>query len=188
MGLEMRAEMCYVNVELCNLIVIYLEAFCPQAEQLMKTVDTRDYIRTLRELSKEGKSVSLLVTGNSMAPFLIGRRDYVYFRAPERPLRQGDIVFYERDSGQFVLHRIVRVRYAPDGSPLFDICGDNQAVIETGVRPEQIFARIYEVKRKGKLLRPGIFWWDFFERIWLHILPFRRGLSRLYACLARPKR
>ena len=69
MGLEMRAEMCYVNVELCNLIVISLEAFCPQAEQLMKTVDTRDYIRTLRELSKEENPSACLSPETAWPPF-----------------------------------------------------------------------------------------------------------------------
>ena len=151
----------------------------------MKEVNTREYIGMLRELVHEGKSVSLLVSGSSMAPFLVHQRDYVHFRAPERPLRIGDIVFYERDGGQFVMHRIVRIRKGADGAPLFDITGDNQTVIEHGVRPDQVFARIYEVQRKGHTLRPGCFWWDFFERVWPHVIPFRRAIARLYGVFSR---
>ena len=151
----------------------------------MKEVNTREYIGMLRELVREGKSVSLLVSGSSMAPFLVHQRDYVHFRAPERPLRIGDIVFYERESGQFVMHRIVRVRRDSNDSPLYDIAGDNQTQIERGVRPEQIFGHIYEVQRKGHTLRPGCFWWDFFERVWPHVIPFRRAIARLYGVFSR---
>ena len=43
----------------------------------MKQVDTREYIGVLRELTEEGRQVSLIITGNSMAPFLIHGRDTV---------------------------------------------------------------------------------------------------------------
>ena len=28
-----------------------------------------------------------------------------------------------------------------------------------------------EVKRKGKILEPGDFWWDFFEKAWIRLVP-----------------
>ena len=83
----------------------------------MRTVDTREYLSILRQLTEEGRDVSLRITGSSMAPFLIHQRDTVYFRKPDRPLKKGDMVFYQRDSGQFVMHRICRVKkdgYYPD--------------------------------------------------------------------------
>ncbi|MBQ2948874.1 MAG: S24/S26 family peptidase [Clostridia bacterium] len=129
----------------------------------------------LKGLVEEGKEVSIIVTGSSMNPFLIHQRDTVFFRRPDRPLRRGDIVFYQRDNGQYVLHRIVRVR-----GDMFDIIGDAQTEIEFGVRREQIFALITKVKRKGKLIRPGDFWWMFFERVWLRMIPLRRIISVVY--------
>ena len=59
----------------------------------MRTVDTRAYVSVLRELVKEGKEVSMLIAGSSMAPFLVHQRDYIYFKKPERNLRKGDMVF-----------------------------------------------------------------------------------------------
>ena len=87
----------------------------------MRTVDTRAYVSVLRELVKEGKEVSMLIAGSSMAPFLVHQRDYIYFKKPERNLRKGDMVFFERNNGQYVMHRIWKVK--PDG---YYIVGDAQ--------------------------------------------------------------
>lgn len=46
----------------------------------MKVVDTREYVGMLKELTEEGKEVSMLVFGSSMAPFLIHARDMIYFK------------------------------------------------------------------------------------------------------------
>ena len=71
----------------------------------MKQVDTKAYMTALRSLTEQGHSVSVPVAGSSMSPFLAGGRDTVFFSRPDTPLRRGDIVFYERASGQFVMHR-----------------------------------------------------------------------------------
>ena len=142
----------------------------------MRTVDTRAYVSALRELVKEGKEVSMLIAGSSMAPFLVHRRDYIYFKKPERNLRKGDMVFFERDSGQYVMHRIWKVK--PDG---YYIVGDAQTEIEGPVREEQIFAIITKVRRKNQWIAPGDFWWEFFEHIWIRMIPVRRIVMKLYA-------
>ncbi len=146
----------------------------------MKFVDTREYVSVLRELTEEGKEVSLIISGSSMSPFLIHQRDYIYFKKPDRELKKGDMVFYQRDSGQFVMHRIWKVR--PDG---YYIVGDAQTVIEGPVRRDQIFALITKVQRKGKWLEPGDFWWEFFEHIWIHMIPIRRKIMKIYAKVIR---
>ena len=142
----------------------------------MRIVDTREYVSALRELVEEGKEVSMLIAGSSMAPFLVHRRDYIYFKKPERNLRKGDMVFFERDSGQYVMHRIWKVK--PDG---YYIVGDAQNEIEGPVREEQIFAIITKVKRKNQWIEPGDFWWEFFEHIWIRMVPVRRIVMKLYA-------
>ena len=141
----------------------------------IKRVDTREYVTLLRELTREGKEVSMLISGNSMSPFLIHERDSICFKAPWRELRPGDMVFYERSNGQFVMHRILRKR--PEG---YYIAGDAQTDIEGPVREQQIFAIITKVCRKEKWLKPGDFWWEFFEHIWLRLIPVRQPLIRLY--------
>ena len=142
----------------------------------MKTVDTREYVSMLRELTEEGREVSMLISGSSMNPFLIHQRDSICFRKPDRELKKGDMVFFQRPDGAFVMHRIWKVR--PEG---YYIVGDAQTEIEGPVRREQIFAIVTKVCRKGKWLGPGDFWWEFFEHVWIRLVPWRRKLITGYA-------
>ncbi|MGM9629472.1 S24/S26 family peptidase [Butyricicoccus sp.] len=141
----------------------------------MKVVDTAEYVSMLRGLVEEGREVSMVVAGSSMAPFLVHRRDSICFRAPDRALRVGDMVFYQRITGQYVMHRICRV--TPEG---YGIVGDAQTQIEGPVRREQIFALVTKVQRKGKWIGPGDFRWEFFARVWIHAIPLRPVLLRAY--------
>lgn len=149
----------------------------------MKVVNTREYVSILRELTEEGREASMVVAGNSMSPFLINERDVICFRKPDRELKKGDIVFYQRLNGQYIMHRIIRVR--PEG---YDIAGDAQKEIESPVAREQIFAVITKVKRKGRWIGPGNLWWEFFEHIWVNMVPFRRGLIAIYSRMVRHRR
>lgn len=146
----------------------------------MRTIDTREYISALRELTEQGKEVSLLISGNSMSPFMIHQRDTICFKKPDRELRKGDMVFYQRVNGQFIMHRIWKVK--EDG---FYIVGDAQQEIEGPVKREQIFAVVTKVKRKGKWIEPGNFWWEFFEHVWINIVPFRRYVRAGYTVFCK---
>ena len=145
-----------------------------------KIVDINAYVSVLRELAEEGRVVSMQIAGSSMSPFLCHRRDYIYFTRPEEELKRGDMVFYQRDSGQYVMHRIWKVR--PEG---YYMVGDAQTQIEGPLRREQIFARIVRVKRKGRILEPGDFWWEFFEHIWVRLIPARRLIVKSYSIISR---
>lgn len=146
----------------------------------MKVVDTREYVSMLRELTEEGKEVSMVISGSSMSPFLIHARDLICFKKPDRELRRGDMVFYQRDSGQYVMHRICKVR--PEG---YYIVGDAQKEIEGPVRRDQIFALITKVRRKGKWMEPGDFWWEFFARVWIRMIPIRQWIVQGYGRMKR---
>ena len=148
-----------------------------------RTVDTREYVSVLREIAEEGNVVSMRIAGSSMSPFLCHGRDYIYFTRPDRELRRGDMVFYQRDSGQYVMHRIYKVR--PEG---YYMVGDAQTQIEGPLRREQIFARIIRVKRKDSVLEPGDFWWEFFEHVWIRLIPLRYVLQKIYGFFAKWKK
>ena len=141
----------------------------------MRRVDTDAYVSMLRDLVNEGKECRLLISGSSMAPFLVHERDSILFSKPDRELRRGDMVFYQRDNGQYVMHRILHVR--PEG---LYIIGDAQTEVEGPVKPEQVFALVTKVNRKGKWVGPGNFWWWFFSTVWLRLFPVRRLILKLY--------
>jgi len=148
-----------------------------------RVVDTNEYVSVLRELAEEGRVVSMLIAGSSMSPFLCHNRDYIYFTKPDRELRRGDMVFYQRDTGQYVMHRIYKRK--KDG---YYMVGDAQTQIEGPLRKNQIFARIIKVKRKGRIIEPGNFWWEFFEHVWIRIIPMRKVIEKLYSLLGQKHR
>ncbi len=141
----------------------------------MNKLDTREYITILKSLVDEGREVNMHVLGSSMAPFVVHERDVIYFKKPERKLHKGDIAFFQRKNGQYVVHRI----YKTKGNQYYFV-GDNQTDIEGPIDEGQIFATVTKVKRKGKMIGPGDFWWEFFARVWIRIIPVRAFLVRLY--------
>lgn len=141
-----------------------------------KTINTREYVGLLKQLVEEGETVSMRIVGSSMSPFLIHDRDLITFKAPERELKKGDMVFFQRESGQYVMHRIYAVK--PDG---YYMVGDAQTEIEGPISREQIFAVIIKVRRKDKWMEPGDFWWNFFERVWINIIPVRKAVVVFYS-------
>ena len=68
-----------------------------------KVVDTREYVSVLQDLTEEGRTVSLLISGNSMSPFLVHERDYIFFRKPENELKKGDMAFFVADADDYVV-------------------------------------------------------------------------------------
>ncbi|MBR6990350.1 MAG: S24/S26 family peptidase [Bacteroidaceae bacterium] len=141
----------------------------------MRRLDTDAYVSTLRDLVNEGKECRLLISGSSMAPFLVHERDSIIFSKPQRELQRGDMVFYQRETGQFVMHRILHVK--PEG---LYIVGDAQTEIEGPVNPKQVFAVVTKAQRKGKWIGPGDFWWWFFRTVWLWLVPVRKIILKLY--------
>ena len=147
---------------------------------MIREVNTVQYVSMLRSLVEEGRDVSLLISGSSMTPFLVHHRDTILFGKPDRELRKGDMVFYQRLNGQFVMHRIWKVK--PEG---YYIVGDAQTEIEGPVKREQIFALVKKAQRKGKWIGPENIWWKFFEKVWINMVPIRPFLRSVYGTLLR---
>ena len=138
-------------------------------------IDTNDYLDTLKDIVDSGHEASMIITGNSMAPFLYHGRDVIYFSRPQRPLRRGDMAFFRRPDGKYVMHRIVRKK----GKDYYFL-GDNQTQIEGPIPESLIFAVVTRVKRKGRILGPYSFWWLFFKHIWINMIPLRHQITDLY--------
>ena len=145
---------------------------------MIREVNTVQYVSMLRSLVEEGKDVSLLISGSSMTPFLVHHRDTILFGQPNRELRKGDMVFYQRQNGQFVMHRIYKVK--PEG---YYIVGDAQTEIEGPIKRDQIFALVKKAQRKGKWIGPENFWWKFFEKVWINMVPIRPLVRKMYELL-----
>ena len=63
--------------------------------------------------------------------------------------------------------------------------GDAQTRLEPGIRQDQVLAVVTAVRRKGKLLQKGNFWWDFFEKVWIRMVPLRPGMRKAYVWMKK---
>ena len=131
-------------------------------EHKVRLVEPELFMQQLPQLLQEVESVPLIISGNSMAPFLTHGRDTVYLsRLTELPKR-GDMVLYRQKNDRYML------------------IGDGQRSVEPNIRREQIIAIVRTVRRKGKLLRKGNFCWEFFARVWLALVPVRPAITRMH--------
>lgn len=149
-------------------------------EHKVKVVAPEELMEPLLGLLEETESVPLVISGYSMTPFLVHGRDTVYLSKVNRPLKRGDMILYRRRSGAYILHRIYRVE-----EDTYTLVGDAQTLLEPGIRPDQVLALVTAVRRKGKLLQRGSFWWDFFEKVWIRMVPLRSKAVAAYSRLKK---
>lgn len=149
-------------------------------EHNLRIVSPELIMGPLLELLEEATAIPLVISGGSMTPFLVHQRDTVYLSKVNSKLKRGDMVLYQRDNGRYVLHRILRVE-----GDLYTMIGDAQVHPEPGIRKDQVRAVVTAVRRKGALLQRGNFWWDFFEKTWIRIVPLRPALRKTYSHFKR---
>ena len=138
-----------------------------------------EYRRLLAEEPRI-EALPLVVSGSSMTPFLRHGQDTVFLSRLTRPVRRGDILLYQRRSGAYVLHRVWKVC-----SDSYTMVGDAQTVLEPGIRDDQIIALVTAVERRGKRCVPGDFWWEFYEKFWIRMVPARGLIRRIYSAVRR---
>lgn len=126
------------------------------------------------ELIEEHTDITLKVTGSSMYPLLINNRDSVILtKCDKYNLKKGDIPLYRRSSGKFVLHRIVRTH-----ENSYDLCGDNQYIIEKNVPKKNVIAVVKAFERNGKLYSCDDVLYKIYWRLRVFSIPFRSLLHR----------
>ncbi len=148
----------------------------------VKVVDTQQYISALLPLLDQGKEIQLPVAGSSMSPFLADGRDALLLKKITGPVKKGDMVLFRRRTGQFVMHRVCRVR-REGGGESYDMLGDGQLQVEGPIQRGQILAVVFLVRRKGEWIGPGNFWWKFFRYVWPNMVPLRPAAHRVWGAL-----
>mgnify|MGYP004631859947 CR=1 FL=1 len=123
-------------------------------EEVSKKIGDDGLVKIILYKLSCGEKVALTVTGNSMLPFLADGRDKVILQKIEKLPKKGDIVFYRRKNGAYVLHRVVKRR-----GDLFYFSGDAQLRVEGPVGKGQLLAVCKEVERDGKTIKSGDISW-----------------------------
>lgn len=121
--------------------------------------------------------------GDSMLPLLRQKRDLLIIgKRPEGPCKKYDVVLYKRPSGQYVLHRILKV-----GRDGYVICGDNRRRREFDVPDDWIFGILTGVVRDGKKVDLTSFRYRFYVHLWCDFFWIRAGLIWLRSILSKRK-
>lgn len=94
-------------------------------------------------IAEQGRLIYTNV-GDSMFP-IIRERDLLIIEAVKQPLRVGDVPLYKRDSGQYVLHRIVAIKNGK-----YSMKGDNRNSVERGITDRQILGVLTGIVRDGR--------------------------------------
>lgn len=96
------------------------------------------------EIERHGRLVYTNV-GDSMMPMLREKKDLLIVEKPQGRLKKYDVPLYKRDSGQYVLHRILKIRKKD-----YVLCGDNRYRREYGITDRHIIGVLTAFVRDGK--------------------------------------
>jgi len=150
---------------------------------LNKVVRMEELCPMIQELLAGGSTVQLTVTGISMRPMLMHRRDQVELTMAPSKLHRYDIPLYKRENGSYILHRIIKV----DQNGTYTCAGDGQTHLETGVRQEQVIAVVQSFTRKGKTISCKNKGYQLYARVWTVLLPIRPILLQMIKALGKGK-
>lgn len=140
------------------------------------TVKSKEFFPVINEILANNQSARITIIGNSMYPFLREYHDSVELSSVDfKVVRKGDIVLVLRDSGEYVLHRVIKKQ-----EDSFYIAGDSQISIEGPIRPNQLLAKVKKVWRYNKEIKCSGIVWRLISRLWLFCYPFRYVLIRTY--------
>ncbi len=148
----------------------------------VKKIALADIYPAIKEQLESGGKVTIPITGTSMLPLLVQGRDYVVLKSCKKA-EINDIIFYRRDNGAFVLHRIIG-----NDENGYILCGDNQWVKEYGIKDHNIIGVVTEINRKGKTFSIDDKKYIKYCKRWLKLLPIRKPIIKILAIFRAIKR
>lgn len=100
------------------------------------------------DVLNKGETLYYTNEGDSMMPLIKQGRDVLIIAPkPAGRLQKNDVPLYKRDNGQYVLHRIVKVRKND-----YLIRGDNRYNTEKGIEDRHIIGILTGILREGKVI------------------------------------
>lgn len=132
------------------------------------------------EINRSGKLIYTNV-GDSMKPLIRQGKDLLIIEKADGRLKKYDVPLYRRDSGQYVLHRILKVREND-----YIICGDNRWQKEYGITDRHIIGVLTAVVRNGNhAISVSSFRYMIYVHIWCDLFPLRALALRGYYYLKK---
>ena len=129
------------------------------------------------ELDKKGILV-YTNKGNSMYPLIRQGKDVLIIKKVNSRLKKMDVPLYKRKSGQYVLHRIIKVNEND-----YVIRGDNTYYNETGIRDDQILGVLSGVIREGKEISVNSLSYKIYSYFWYYTYYLRKLIIKIKRCI-----
>ena len=123
-------------------------------------------------LARDGRLICSNV-GDSMLPLIRQGRDILVIERSQGRLKKYDVPLYRRDSGQYVLHRVLQVREND-----YVLCGDNRWSKEYDITDRHILGVLTAVVRNGKELPVTDWRYRLYVRLWCDLFPLRAFLLK----------
>ncbi len=130
-------------------------------------------------LESEGRLIYSNV-GDSMLPMIRQGRDLLVIERTSGRLKQYDVPLYRRDTGQYVLHRVLKVRERD-----YVLCGDNRWGRETGITDRHVLGVLTAIIREGKTLSVTDRRYRIYVHLWCDLFPLRAVLLKGIHALKR---
>ena len=127
---------------------------------LPEEVRLADVMPVILEALERGESVRLYPKGVSMMPMLRQGIDSVRLSPVTGKLKKYDLPLYQRRSGQYVLHRIVKAEET------YTCIGDNQFAYEKGICQDQLIAVVTGFYRAEKFRSVNSVGYKLYCRFW----------------------
>lgn len=131
--------------------------------------------KTLEQTLKEEGQILTVALGVSMLPCIRAKKDILHLVSVNQPPELYDIVLYRRKNGALILHRILGRNDSG-----YVLCGDNQYLLESGIKEQQILGVLQGFYRGDDYIEcgkdPG---YQIYVRIWCFSLTLRKWLLYL---------
>lgn len=127
-------------------------------------------------LISEGHTVTLIIRGNSMNPFLVDRRDRIVVGPfTETDLQPGAVVLARESLGRIVFHRIIR----RNGQEL-TLLGDGNLKVTEQTNIADVMGIMVAAIRKDKEYPCNGRIWQRYSFWWIKMMPIRRWLLAIF--------
>lgn len=125
------------------------------------------------ELEKTGQLI-YCNKGVSMRPLIRQGKDLMVIKKVTEPPKKYDAILYKRQNGQYVLHRILKVK-----NQGYVLCGDNMYTLEHDVKPEQVLGILTAVIRGGKEIPVTNKFYKLYVHLWCDFFIIRAPIIYL---------
>lgn len=135
-----------------------------------KRTQFSEIVYLIEDKLNNGESIVFSPSGVSMLPLFKQGRDSVTLCAINNEIKKDDIVFFKKEDGTFVLHRVLKIH--ENG---YDIIGDNNIHAEVNIKRNQIIGIVSSYKRGDKTYTLNSFRYN----IYCRALKYRRFIRKV---------